>query len=102
MFEQELKELNELGKSFVNAFTTIANATNACSAQQINIIHQARKTLIESTNVQASLCQLGEIVIDGMEDVCESLDETYTGACIMLDHLQSAEAIMQEEEEEVE
>lgn len=101
MFQEQLKELVELGKSFVSAMNTLTRAVAEESKKQIDIIQQAQHDLNAATQVQAGIMDIIDSMSDAMDDIYNYADETVTTNGIILYHLDNAFVKLATDESEV-
>ena len=102
MFQEQLKELVELGKGFVSAMNTLTRAVAEESKKQIDIIQQAQHDLGVATQVQSGIVDIIDNMSNAMDDIYIYADETVSANNIILDHLDEAfvELTANEDEED--
>ena len=97
MFQEQLKELVELGKGFVSAMNTLSKAVAEESTKQIDIIREARNSLAYATQVQAGIVDVIDTMSNAMDDIYNYADEVATENTIVLEHLDEAFEELDEE-----
>ena len=90
MFQEQLKELVELGKGFMSAMNTLTRAVAEESKKQIDIIQQAQHNLDAATQVQSGIVDIIDNMSNAMDDIYIYADETVSANNIILDHLHDA------------
>lgn len=97
MFQEQLKELVELGKGFVSAMDTLTKAVAEESTKQIDIIREARNNLAYATQVQAGIVDVVDTISNAMDDIYNYADEVATENNIVLERLDEAFEELDEE-----
>lgn len=97
MFQEQLKELVELGKGFVSALNTLTRAVAEESKKQIDIIQQAQHDLKAATQVQAGIMDVIDTMSDAMDNIYNYADETVSANNVILYHLDAASAKLAED-----
>lgn len=100
MFQEQLKELVELGKGFVSAMNTLTRAVAEESKKQIDIIQQAQHDLNATTRVQSDIMDVIYNMSDAMDDIYIYAEETVSANNIILDHLDEASVELTADEDE--
>lgn len=90
MFQEQLKELVELGKGFVSAMNTLSQAVAEESKKQIDIIQQAQHNLDTATQVQSGIVDIVDNMTDALDEVYIYADEVVSANNVILDHLHDA------------
>lgn len=86
MFQEQLKELVELGKAFVGAVNNVLTEAADESHKQVNIIKQARQKLAQATQTQETVIEMVDNIVDSLNDIDMDIEVN----SILLDHLDEA------------
>jgi translation initiation factor 2B subunit (eIF-2B alpha/beta/delta family) len=97
MFQEQLKELVELGKGFVSAMNTLTKAVAEESTKQIDIIREAHANLAYATQVQVGIIGAVDTISNAMDDIYNYADEVATENNIVLERLDEAFEELDEE-----
>ena len=100
MFQEQLKELIELGRNFVSALNTVANASAEESAKQMDIIRKAHINLAHATQVQEGVIDVIDTIGNAMDDIYNHADEVVIENNIVLERLDDAFEELDEEADE--
>lgn len=100
MFQEQLKELIELGRNFVSALNAVAKASAEESAKQMDIIREAHINLAHATQVQEGVIDVIGTIGNAMDDIYNYADEVVTENNIVLERLDEAFEELDEETDE--